>query len=478
MAYIWGPRRALRLAAVLATTASAAYIRPNVLLERADSTCAADFTKCALSGLPDNFCCEPETTCIALAGNTTVLCCPKGKTCNKINPITCDLALQDPVTNPEAEIKTTALDGVLETCGAGTCCPFGYHCDGSICVKNTDQSQKPEANPGSISTSAPAPTSTPASASKTTTVAVSEITSATPPPTSPTPPTAPDTEPTEPTSEPITEAPAPATTGTAETVKIVGGVIGGVVGFVLIILAVILVRYKRKKQLQRQEQLQRHESTSSFGNIISAPVPHANYPNERLDFLAKRPQPSSPRSFAPSSPTAVASPGSHRKPDEGYGGFEFMPPNSPYSPYSRRPDSEMSDVPRSYHPSAEIGGLRSLTGWKTHQQDGGQGNNSSSSTNRSFNNFSPVPPPLVTLTPARDGTIKGKNKGKGKERARGNEDEGMSINIFADPRTVADGRPDSSVTTWSNIQQRADNNSNATPTRGQARLGDQLPRRR
>ncbi|KAF3055574.1 hypothetical protein GL218_07207 [Daldinia childiae] len=469
MAYLWGPRRALRLAAVLATTASATYIRPNILLERADSTCAADFTKCALSGLPENFCCEPDTTCIALAGNTTVLCCPKGKTCNKINPITCDLALQDPATNPEAEIKTTALDGILETCGTGTCCPFGYHCDGTICVKNTDQSQKPETKPSSISTSVPTSTSSPASASKTTTVAVSEITSATPPPTSPTAPTAPDTEPTdEPTSEPVTEAPAPSTTGTADTVKIVGGVIGGVVGFVFIILAVIFARYKRKKQLQRREQLQRHDSTSSFGNIISAPVPHAKYPNERIDFLAKQPQSSSPRSFTPSSPTAVASPGSHRKPDEGYGGLGFMPPNSPYSPYARRPDSEMSDVPRSYHASAEIGGLRSLTGWNTHQQNGG-GN---------INNYSPVPAPLVTLTPARDGTIKGKgkNKGKGKERARGNEDEDMSINIFADPRTVADGRPDSSVTTWSNIQQRADNNGNATPVRGQTRLGDELPR--
>ncbi|KAK6948327.1 hypothetical protein Daesc_010093 [Daldinia eschscholtzii] len=482
MAYLWGPRRILRLAAVLATTASAAYIRPNKLLERADSTCAVNFTQCAASGLPDNFCCEPNTTCIALAGNTTVLCCPEGKTCNKISPITCDLALQDPVQNPEAEIKTTVLDGVLETCGTGTCCPFGYHCDGTTCVKNTDQSKRPDSKPSSASPSTPAHTSASPSTSKTTTVAVSEITSATPPPPSP---TETDTEPTndptsEPTSEPLTETPpsSPPTSTTAETVKIVGGVIGGVVGFVLIILAVILVRYKRKKQLQRQEQLQRHDSTSSFGNIISAPVPHAKYPNERLDFLAKQPQAGSPRSFAPSSPTAVASPSSHRKPEEGYGGFGFMPPNSPYSPYARRPDSEMSDAPRSYHASAEISGLRSLTGWKSFQQSNGEG--SSSSNNRGMDDFSLGPTPLVTVTPARDGTIKGKNKGKGKERAQFREDDGMSINVFADPRTVASGRPDSSVTTWSNLQQRADTNSNAngnaTPTRGQARLGDQLPR--
>ncbi|KAI8962718.1 hypothetical protein F5Y11DRAFT_347232 [Daldinia sp. FL1419] len=465
MAYLWGPRKALHLAAVLATTASATYIRPNILFERADSTCAANFTKCGISGLPDNFCCEPDTSCIALAGNTTVLCCPKGKTCNKINPITCDLALQDPVANPEAEIKTTALDGILETCGTGTCCPFGYHCDGTICVKNTDQSKKPETQSGSPSTSTAAPTSTHASASKTTTVAVSEITSATSSPTSPAESTA------EPSSEPITEAPPPSTTGTADTIKIVGGVIGGVVGFVLVILAVILVRYKRKKQLQRQEQLHRHDSTSSFGNIISAPVPHATYPNERLDFLAKQPQSGSPRSFAPSSPTAVASPGSHRKPDEGYGGLGFMPPNSPYAPYARRPDSEMSDAPRSYHASAEVGGLRSLTGWNTLQQSMGEG-----SGYRNMSDYSPTPAPLVTVTPARDGTVRGKKKGKGKERARASQDEGMSINIFADPRTVADGRPDSSVTTWSNFQQRADGNGNTTPVRGQARLGDQLPR--
>ncbi|KAI1468778.1 uncharacterized protein F4812DRAFT_346583 [Daldinia caldariorum] len=476
MAYLWGPRRALSLAAVLATTASAAYIRPNTLFERADSTCAVNFTRCSSSGLPDNFCCEPNTTCIALAGNTTVLCCPEGKTCNKISPITCDLALQDPVENPEAEIKTTVLDGVLETCGTGTCCPFGYHCDGTTCVKNTDQSKKPDSKPSSASPSAPAPTSTNPSTSKTTTVAVSEITSTTQPPASP---TETDVEPTsvptnEPTSEPVTETPPTSNSTTAETVKIVGGVIGGVAGFVLVILAVIFARYKRKQQLQRREQLQRHESTSSFGNIISAPVPHAKYPNERLDFLAKQSQSSSPRSFTPSSPTAVASPNSHRKPDEGYGGFGFMPPNSPYSPYARRPDSEMSDAPRSYHASAEIGGLRSLTGWNQFQQSSGEGSGSNG-----MDNFSTGPTPTVTVTPARDGTIKGRDKGKGKERAQFNEDEGMSINVFADPRKVASGRPDSSVTTWSRIQQRADtnsNNGNAPPTRGQARLGDQLPR--
>lgn len=430
-----------------------------MIFERAAGTCASGFSKCAQSGLPDNFCCESDATCIVLAANTTVLCCPKGSNCDTIGAITCDLTLQDPAKNPAAEIKTTALNGVLTTCGT-SCCPFGYHCDGVNCVKDADQSKPPATKPANTKTSTTAPTATtvPATTHTTTkassTVSVSGISTAAPP----------------------TETPVASTASTSNTVAIVGGVIGGVVGLVLIIAAVVLIRFRRKKKLGQQDQLQRHDSTSSFGNIISAPVPHANYPNQRLDFLAKGSQSraTSQKSPALSSPTAVASPPNQHYVDE-YG-RGFMPPNSPYSPYSRRPDSEMSDAPRSYHQSAEVGGLRSLTHSKKQQQQqrqqaGGPSNYSRkpSRDDDFIDDLHMAPAPLVTVTRAESQRDRGDDRERERERDGGGRDRsgsGESINIFADPLTVANGglRPESSATTWSNIQHKADGAARGQPS--------------
>ncbi|KAL7628631.1 hypothetical protein AAE478_000146 [Parahypoxylon ruwenzoriense] len=410
MLHFRDPLRALHLAALLATIASATAIRPDMIFKRADGdngTCAADFTRCAQSGLPDNFCCPSGSTCIVLAGNTTVVCCPEGSTCKAISPIICDLTQQDAATNPQAEVKTTVLNGKLETCGAA-CCPFGYHCkDNKDCVMDDDQSQKP-AVPSPSTTSAPASSSTAASTSPHSTIQVVDGTA---------------------TPSPSKETPSESTSSTTNIVSIVGGVIGGLAGLLLIIAIVFFLRLRRKRKAAKQRR--RESSTSSFGNIISAPVPHANYPNQRLDFLAKQ-APTSPRSGA-SSPTAVAAMTPPRQRDlEKDTGGPFFPPNSPYSPYARRPDSEMSDVPRSYHASAEITGLRSLTHWN--------GNNGSSS---SSNNRRPPTPP---------------------REIRQNSGGSESINIFADPITFG-GRPDSAATTWSNIQQRADRNRSRLPGR-------------
>ncbi|KAI6082117.1 hypothetical protein F4821DRAFT_220444 [Hypoxylon rubiginosum] len=430
MPYLWGPARALRLAAVLAATVSASFIRPSALLSRADETCAADnFTRCTQSGLPDNFCCETGSTCLVLAGATTILCCPDGSTCAKISAITCDITLQDASSNPAAEIKTTALDSELAKCG-DQCCPFGYRCDGTICVKEDDQSQKPAPKSTGTSTPASTPTPTPtptADPTASATVSVSGITTA-----------APST----------TETPAPSTESTSNTVKVVGGVIGGVVGLVLIVVAVIVCRFKRRKQQREQQQaagqnhqLRRHNSsTSSFGNIIGEPKPHPIYANDRIDFLAK--QSSETGSMAsspyghlqrPHTPQTPRQQGDERD-------FGFMPPNSPYSPYSRRPDSTISDAPRSYHQSAEIGGLaglRSLTNWKpNHQKTAAEDYLS------------------VRLTPPASAS---------RDRERRQPSGGSeSINIFADPVTFG-GRPTSTATTWSNIQQRADRNTVVPP---------------
>ncbi|KAI0842881.1 hypothetical protein F5Y06DRAFT_75495 [Hypoxylon sp. FL0890] len=461
MPYFWGLPHALRLAMLFAATASASFIRPSALLERADDTCASNFSKCPQAGLPANFCCESGATCITLAANTTVLCCPENSNCDKIGTITCDLSLQDASTNPTAEIKTTVLNGILEAC-AGQCCPFGYHCDGTNCVVDADQSKRPNTKPTSTK---PSSTTSPTSASTSkpsTTVAVSGVTTAAP------------------SIETATETPVASTATTANTVKIVGGVIGGVVGIVLVIVAVILMRFRRKKAMNK-EQLQRYDSSSSFGNIISNPVPHANYPSQRLDFLAKSSQASAKSpSLAMSSPTAVASPPrQHGEEMHEYGGASgFMPPNSPYSPYARRPDSEISDAPRSHHSSAEITGLRSLTHWKKNANGHAKSNLNDKGKGKAkaenVRDYSPAPAPLVTVTPAADGDLRNR-------RDMRHPSEGESINIFADPLMVG-ARPESSATTWSNIQQRADNanrNTNANASAGTGgRLGESPLRKR
>ncbi|KAI1374056.1 hypothetical protein F4677DRAFT_178480 [Hypoxylon crocopeplum] len=439
MTTLRGSLRALCLAA-LSMRASASFIRQSVLLERADDTCAPNFLRCTQPDLPGNFCCESTATCLLLAGNTTVACCPKGKSCDKISTITCDLSLQDPALNPVAEIKTTALTGTLDPC-AGNCCPFGYHCNGTACIINDDQSKKPATRPPTTSsTIAPSSTeSTPTQAS--TTVVVSGISSA----------------------APSTETPAASTDNTSNTVTIVGGVIGGVVALVLIISVITLMCYRRKERAKKKDLAQRHESTSSFGNIISAPVPHANFPSQRLDFLAKGGGSSSSQA---SSPTAVGT-ATLRTRDRGEvsGHWQdedrFMPPNSPYSPYARRPDSAMSDAPRSYHASAEVGGLRSLTHWNTPPQFDEHVNNGA---------------PRINIT-GIDGEERGRTRDRRQDSA-GSE----SINIFADPNTMAAGaagRPASTATTWSNIQQRADHPRNTGAGQGQGQwLGDELTRRR
>ncbi|KAI0433834.1 hypothetical protein F5Y09DRAFT_297639 [Xylaria sp. FL1042] len=70
-----------------------------------------------------------------------------------------DISLQDPVANPQAVVKTTALTATLPRCGE-SCCPFGYSCDGNVnCVEDEDQLQKPLAAVLSSSTAAP-PSST------------------------------------------------------------------------------------------------------------------------------------------------------------------------------------------------------------------------------------------------------------------------------------------------------------------------------
>lgn len=111
------------------------------LLSRSSDTCPSDYKQCG-SGLPSNFCCGDNESCISLADDTTVVCCPEGENCDTIQPITCNIAGQNASAYPTASVHTTNLIGELPTCGSNgsgkqTCCPFGYGCsDDSKCVRS------------------------------------------------------------------------------------------------------------------------------------------------------------------------------------------------------------------------------------------------------------------------------------------------------------------------------------------------------
>lgn len=124
--------------------------------------CTSNFFDCgsASTDLP-SFCCSNGSQCIWLAANTTVLCCPDGATCNTISPVTCDENLQDAERNPEAPIKTTALDVKLGSCGNGMCCPHGYECADGKCEISSVQNVAPgEDNAGGSATTSTTTTAT------------------------------------------------------------------------------------------------------------------------------------------------------------------------------------------------------------------------------------------------------------------------------------------------------------------------------
>ncbi|KAH8179994.1 hypothetical protein LIA77_01513 [Sarocladium implicatum] len=114
------------------------------LFSRQSSSDTCPSSQSACPDLPSGLCCPSGTDCIPLAGKTTVLCCAEGTNCDRINPITCNIEQQDPDKNPRAPIKTSVFDVELETCGDGTCCPFGFSChEGKQCRMNDDQEEEP-----------------------------------------------------------------------------------------------------------------------------------------------------------------------------------------------------------------------------------------------------------------------------------------------------------------------------------------------
>jgi hypothetical protein len=265
-----GPRRRphgaranvlLSWALVVAFCAPASAVPTNTpsLFARDSSSCAAGYNTCPGFSFPSNFCCPTGSSCIALAGNTTLLCCPDGQDCSLIQPITCTLQQQNATLDPTAPIKTTVLNGSLTRCGGTTtCCPYGYSCNASgMCAKLANQDFMPAASSSASASASPTtPASTTASSSSDGTAAAAASSSA--------------------TSSAGTDA---TSSHGSSTAAIAGAVIGtAAAGVILACIAMVCIR--RRKQAKKDEHDKRAGSgspaskstTSSFGNIISAPI--------------------------------------------------------------------------------------------------------------------------------------------------------------------------------------------------------------
>ncbi|KAL6788285.1 hypothetical protein J3E68DRAFT_134052 [Trichoderma sp. SZMC 28012] len=325
--------RSARLLLLVSALASLVSASPLGSVYIQDAQCPANFDSCP-SGLPNNFCCATGTSCLPLAGNTTALCCPNGSTCEKIQPITCDVSQQDPTKNQNSPIKTSIFDVALEKCGTNTCCPFGYSCssDNTQCVKNSDQSTSPEKASSSSSpsqTTASQTSTSPASATSATTAPTSAQASSTPASSLVVAPIA-----TTPTSFPTEESTVPSTTSAPDstsasdpsptadassgapestsskatnpkTVSIIGGVIGGCA--VLAVLGGILFLFIRRRNRGGKNG---YSEKTGFGRIkhlgpgpqgtsimVSDPILQPN--SYRADFIRKSPSISSSISQRP-----------------------------------------------------------------------------------------------------------------------------------------------------------------------------------
>ncbi|EKJ75619.1 hypothetical protein FPSE_04262 [Fusarium pseudograminearum CS3096] len=116
--------------------------------KKRDGSCPISGDHWCGNDLPGDFCCSSTSVCKVLAANTTTLCCPKNSRgeCEIIMPITCQIERQNPLTNPQAEVKSLALNQELKRCGSKSgrkrCCPFGYSCrDDKECVLDEDQDE-------------------------------------------------------------------------------------------------------------------------------------------------------------------------------------------------------------------------------------------------------------------------------------------------------------------------------------------------
>ncbi|ATY60295.1 hypothetical protein A9K55_006710 [Cordyceps militaris] len=232
-------RRHAGLALLLA--ASTAHALPRDVLTTRAAVCPKDAVTCG-SSLPSDFCCPKNTSCEALAGDTSALCCPAGGDCSRIQPISCNVRLQDPQSHADGPVFTSIFDIDLPKCGTN-CCPFGYTCVDSGCTRDTDQSKEPSSKPPSSSSSSTATpasstaTSASSSASATTTTASTSAHTTTPAAAATT------------TAAPSSDAAHDDHGGMdSTTISIIGGTVGGVFLITAVLVTIFLCIRRRKKR--------------------------------------------------------------------------------------------------------------------------------------------------------------------------------------------------------------------------------------
>ncbi|GAB1310902.1 Mid2 domain-containing protein [Madurella fahalii] len=247
-----GRRLALRVASLAAICVTASAIPTRDIFTR-QSTCEPDYNRCREADLPDNFCCPSGSNCLVLAGNTTVLCCPEDSDCERIEPLPCNLALQDAELHPDAVIKTTALGGTMDRC-ADQCCPFGYSCRDDECIMDENQNAAPIET-----TTRPSTTSTSSARTSATSAAETSATTA---------------DPTDVTDSPSTTGGTDETNGSDNGPPIAAVAGGAVAAAIVLVIAAIIafIFFKKKRESEAGSPPKLSRSTSSFGNFISGPI--------------------------------------------------------------------------------------------------------------------------------------------------------------------------------------------------------------
>ncbi|PYH42671.1 uncharacterized protein BP01DRAFT_346595 [Aspergillus saccharolyticus JOP 1030-1] len=269
----------LLLLGLLASTISPTQA-VGILLPRSSDTCPSDYTQCSGSGLPSTFCCPSTSTCISLDDGSSAICCPAGQSCDYIEPITCDVQLQNATSHPKNSVHTTRLDDSLATCGS-KCCPFGYTCTGdSLCSLDTSTASTATASTASTTKTSTSSTSSTISSSSSSSLATAI--SATDPRVS----QCSDITNTTTTATALTNCPK------YPTAAVLAGFFpGALLGVTATLLSLLLYRNHRRKHLPPSAKVAQFTRRSAKGTLIgiSSPMPSAETAC-RTDFLLRRTQ--------------------------------------------------------------------------------------------------------------------------------------------------------------------------------------------
>ncbi|KAE8354480.1 hypothetical protein BDV28DRAFT_131027 [Aspergillus coremiiformis] len=263
---------------------------------RESDSCPGSYQKCGTAGLPDTFCCPSSSTCVGLDNASSAICCPKGQACTYIEPITCNVQLQNATLHPKNPIKTTRLNDQLPKCG-NSCCPFGYRCKGNqLCEMDNAKSSTTALDGNST------PTVTGTSSTKSI-ISTTPDALSTPEQVKPTTLSRSDTNPST-SNSPMTDTSSTSTPITAAcpsfpTLAVIAGFFPGVVlGAVLASAAFFCSRRCRNKRDNTHTKLSQHNGRVFNGAplSISHPIPSEDS-SYRTDFLLRRSHRSSTRSM-------------------------------------------------------------------------------------------------------------------------------------------------------------------------------------